>query len=321
MSSAITLPMGHPIGAACDLANMQHRRTSGRIRARTDSFLHYPLFMAARLASRRVSAISLARIEAALPERDMAIVRDIATWRLMSAGQIQRVHFPDSRHASAHTAQRTCRRVLERLTEQRIIARLKRRIGGVRQGSTGFIYALGPVGHRLLHRSSPRPRFREPGEWFVDHTVAVSELAVNLRVAYMHGGIESLRLEAEPTCWRSLAAYGREVLRPDAYAVVGIGGDELHSFVEVDRGSESLPRLLRKCDQYAAYYQSGVEQARSGVFPQVVWLMDDDARIAKLTAAIEKRSDLPTPLFVVASDSEALRILSGNERTNEKEVQ
>ena len=57
---------------------------------------------------------------------------------------------------------------------------------------------------------------------------------------------------------------------------LGSGEYELRWFIEVDRGSESLPVIVRKCRLYADYYQSGREQANGGgVFPRVCWIVPD----------------------------------------------
>ena len=50
--------------------------------------------------------------------------------------------------------------------------------------------------------------------------------------------------------------------------MLGVGEYELRWFIEVDRTSESLPVIVRKCRLYADYYQSGQEQAAQAVsFP------------------------------------------------------
>ena len=69
---------------------------------------------------------------------------------------------------------------------------------------------------------------------------------------------------------------GRRLLRPDAFLALGVGDYEWRWFCEIDRGSESVPVILRKCHLYADYYQSGQEQAKhGGVFPTVCWIVPD----------------------------------------------
>ena len=66
---------------------------------------------------------------------------------------------------------------------------------------------------------------------------------------------------------------------PMRSSCLGVGEYELRWFIEVDRASESVPVVVRKCRLYADYYQSGKEQASSGgVFPRVCWIVPDETR-------------------------------------------
>jgi len=109
--------------------------------------------------------------------------------RLMSARQIQAIHFPDAEHGNEQAATRARQRVLARLTQERLLIRLDRRVGGVRAGSAGFVLALGPVGQRIL-AGGGRRRSYEPTLRFFDHTLAVAQLVDRARRA---------RKEAAPT--------------------------------------------------------------------------------------------------------------------------
>jgi hypothetical protein len=109
---------------------------------------------------------------------------------------------------------------------------------------------------------------------------------------------------------------GRRWLRPDAFVVLGSGGYELRWFIEVDRSSESLPVIVRKCRLYADYYQSGKEQASGGgVFPRVCWIVPDETRAERLREAIARDRRLPERLFVVTTTAQAVTTLSSLETT------
>ena len=260
----------------------------------------------------RLGSTQLTRLRDDLSDRDLAIVGQVSELRLMTARQIETLHFGEERHASRVTATRTCRRVLERLVENRLLIRLHRRIGGLRAGSAGYIYALGPVGQRVLELDGPRRRFREPTTLFVDHTLAIGQLVVGLTVAAQQGVCDLLAAEAEPTCWRPFAAVGgRQVLRPDLYVALGVGSYEHRFFVEIDRGTESLPVVLRKCRVYDAYYRSGTEQAKHGVFPRACWVVPDEQRAARLRQAIDSSRDLTDRLFTVTVSDDAVGLLTG----------
>jgi hypothetical protein len=102
--------------------------------------------------------------------------------------------------------------------------------------------------------------------------------------------------------------------------VLGVGEYELRWFIEIDRASESLPVVVRKCRLYGEYYQSGKEQAaHCGVFPRVCWIVPDERRAEQMRSAIARDKQLPRQLFVVTTDEQALATLTARV-DNRKEV-
>ncbi len=263
------------------------------------------------MSGRRFGRVSVRDLRARLAERDLAVVSQVAELRLMNGRQIEAVHFPHEPDASAETAARHCRRVLARLVRDRLLVRLARQVGGVRAGSGSFLYALGPVGQRLLQdEQRARPRRYEPSAAFVEHQLAVSQLVVDLTLAARRGKLELLAVQGEPACWRALPAVGRLVLRPDLFLAVGAAELEYRWFVEVDRGTHHLPAVRRKARLYESYYRSGVEQATHGVFPRVLWITPDTTRTTRLrqTLAAGEFSD---GLLLVTTNDAALAALAG----------
>jgi hypothetical protein len=259
------------------------------------------------MRSERVGSRGLAGLREELGDRGTSVVLQVGSLRLMSGAQIATVHFQANNHVSRAAAARACSRELARLTKDRLLVRLGRRIGGIRAGSSSYIYALGPVGHRLLALNGPRPRFREPSALFVDHTLAVSQLVVDLTLAVRMGRCEILAVQAEPTCWRTFSGVGgRLVLRPDLFVALGIGEFEVQKFVEIDRGTEHLPALLRKCQVYESFYRSGTQQRASGVFPRVCWIVPDETRAERLAEALKQNQHLTRGLFLVTTSMKAI---------------
>lgn len=255
----------------------------------------------------------LERLRSELSGRDHAIIRQVADLRLMCARQIERVHFAAEEHHSANSAARCCRRVLERLVRDRLLIRLERRIGGVRAGSASFVYAIGPVGQRVLDRHEPRSRFREPSTTFALHTLAISQLVTDLTVRSRRGQLDILQLQPEPACWRS-ATTGlgvQTVLRSDLFVAIGVGDYEHRWFIEMDLGTEHLPTLLRKALAYETYYRSGAEQAAHDVFPRVLWIMHTADRAERLAAAIQRDSRQTSALFTITTNDKAINELTG----------
>jgi hypothetical protein len=126
------------------------------------------------------------------------------------------------------------------------------------------------------------------GQLFVAHTLAISELYVRLREAEQVGRLELLRFDAEPDAWHR-SAIG--VVKPDAYAVVLAGRFEDHFWLEVDRGTESLPTLRRKLQSYVEVALSG-DTGPDGVLPRVVVTVETAERLHAVAALLRS---LPAP--------------------------
>lgn len=263
------------------------------------------------MSVQRLGGVGLAALRERSSDRDLEVVAHVAALRLMSAHQIEAVHFPPERYATTETAARCCRRALLRLVRDRLLVRAGRRLGGVRAGSSSFLYLLGPVGQRLLDGNDPRRRLREPSERFIDHTLAVSQLVVDLIIAARAGTFELLGWQSEPASWRPLPGLGpRSLLRPDLFVALGVGEYEFRWLIEVDRDTAHLPAVMQKCRLYERYYRAGVEQAEHGVFPRVIWIAPDVGRVTRLRDAIGRDRHLTSGLFVVATDKQALGVLA-----------
>jgi Replication-relaxation len=264
--------------------------------------------------SRRLSRDELQALGDRLSPRERNLIETVASLKLVSHAQAA-VLLDLGEGASAA---RIVRRRLQRLTDLRLLARLERRIGGVRAGSAGYVYYLGPAGQRLIAywqgRGLTRGRFRsEPGSRYVRHRLAVSELYVQLAQAASHGRLELLHFEAEPDCWRAYTDGfgGRTLLKPDAYLRLGLGAYEDSFFVEVDLGSESTTVIARKLRAYLAYFQTGVEQTERGVFPRVLLLTNSRQRAAGLVDVCARLPAESWQLFTVARLERAVEVISG----------
>lgn len=234
------------------------------------------------------------RLRGSLSERDLAVIRSVHEHRFLIASQIEALHFAD--HATADAGARICRRVLARLATERLLTRLHRRVGGVRAGSASFVYALGPIGRRLLGEER---RLTEPSPLFLDHTLAVAEAHIELVRAERAGRLELVEVEVEPACWRRYTGPGgaTEVLRPDLYVITRHGEFEDCWFVEIDRGTESPAAIGRKCRAYQASWGTGREQEQHGAFPRVLWVAPDEPRARRIEKVIRGARNLKRELF------------------------
>lgn len=227
------------------------------------------------------------RVVGELSERDQQLLRDVGDLRLVSGSQLQRLAFGNS-STQSHNA-RIARRTLQRLTDLGLLQRLQRRVGGIRGGSSSFVYALTSSGARAIGRQVGRGQAQEPSLTFLTHQLAVAEVVVELREACGSGHLEGLRIETEPRCWRSLDDGRGSALKPDLFFVAALPAEEVLAFVEVDNGTEHAAALARKTALYAAYYARGREQRTEGVFPEVLWLSTSERRRTQLRAACDRQ--------------------------------
>lgn len=258
----------------------------------------------------RVTASRAARLDRELTGRERAVLSTLARVKVATAVQLQRLHFD-----RAPSADRQCRRLLARMTEQRLVARLGRSVGGVRAGSSGWVYALDAAGQRLVSdRRRPRRPY-VPGPLFLRHALAVSELFVRLVEAERRGEVEIVRFAAEPECWRHFTGPGGApgVLKPDAYLRLALPGFEDSWFVEVDLGTEAPSTLDRKFDAHRRYWLSGRE-AKHGVHPCVLWLMPDERRYSVVVDAAGRQPAESWKLHRTALYEDAMAVFTGRPR-------
>ncbi|WP_374210131.1 replication-relaxation family protein [Frankia sp. AgW1.1] len=161
-------PVGRPIGSSGTASTGAPEAGNLAPAAAT----HTPLASVVA-SSPRLTAAALAGLAARLDERDRAILRTLATFRLARGGQLRRLHLPA-------VDPRSARRTLARLQDLQLIARLERQIGGKRAGSDGSLYQLTSAGMRLARPGSPARSPWSVSTRFQDHILAVTELYVGL---------------------------------------------------------------------------------------------------------------------------------------------
>ena len=268
--------------------------------------------------TRRTTINRMLRLGSELGPREREIIEVVEKVRLATHAQLASL-LPVSDGSSGDSAARSARRMLARLTELGVLARLERRVGGVRAGSAGYVYYLGPVGQRLIAhwngRGFIRGRVRpEPGGRYVRHRLAVSEIYFRTREAAAAGDLDLMTFEIEPDSWRTyLDGFGGTVtLKPDAFVRLGVGAYEDRFFLEVDLGTESRTVLAKKVRAYLAYFQSGAEQAKFDVFPRVLLLSNSDERRGALVDICERLPAEHWSLFAIGALDEAIEVMGGH---------
>ena len=237
---------------------------------------------------RRITQKQLNQVGASLSQADFELLKLVWRFRLMSGEQIQRLNYGRSESQA-----RAARRQLLRLSKVDVLERLDRRVGGVRSGSSGYIYAVGLLGQKLLDRDRRARRHKEVGWPFLRHTLAISESYVQLHERYDGtAGFALSAFDPEPHAWREqTSAFGEQMhLRPDAFAVLDdeTAGRRQYWFIEVDLGTESSTVLKKKMRQYVSWYETGFEQDALGAFPRVHWHASNEQRRQQLQQLAEE---------------------------------
>ena len=252
-----------------------------------------------------------------LTDRDYELLRNVEKFRLLSTKHIARLHF-NPIHPTPTASARACIRTLSRLRDALVLKALERRIGGARAGSVGFVWYVGPAGERILQSLDPpvisgRRNYREPSRHFVEHTLAISELAVRTIAAGRQGYLEVLKVQAEPASWQqSFSRFGTALtLKPDLRLVIASDDYEHHWFIEVDMASEHMPVIMRQCAAYEAFRAAGRYQATHGLFPVVLWVVPGSARAEAIRAAVAATTGLDPALFRVCTTGEYLGVVAG----------
>jgi hypothetical protein len=244
-----------------------------------------------------------------LTQRDQHIVIDLARMRLLTGAQIERLRFCDLYGRSRSVVRW---RVLKRLADWRVLLPLPRRVGGP-AGSAVTTYTLDTAGLALLpllaRDSDDQPSLRRPGtpgERFLRHVLAVSELYVKLVEATRNSTTQLVDFRAEPAAWMPNGLGGW--LKPDAYLMLATDDIEDCWAVEVDKATEHLPTLKRKVQAYLDFHQRG-QLGPHGVMPRVLITVPDTKRQEAVAAMLNQ---LPSPaniLLHVITEEHAPRYL------------
>jgi hypothetical protein len=254
--------------------------------------------------------VRLAALRERLTADDEVVLRALATVHLATTGQLQRLTCDrqPARTAEIVTAQR-----LRRLRQLGLTTAFLRRPSDRRPGRPGYLHALSIDGRVLadgryaIGGERPRRTWR-PGEQFVAHRLAITELYTRLTEQGRAGGPRVREFQAEPDSWRSHTGPDGErlVIRPDALVRLEQAGLETSWFCEIDRGTEPARTLAGKCQEYRTYELSGVEQRRHGVFPGVAFIVLDGPRRRLVERVIARQPEAARLLFMVATEDEAV---------------
>jgi hypothetical protein len=159
-------------------------------------------------------------------------------------------------------------------------------------------------------------RLSAPGDRYINHTLAVGELYVQLVAAERAARADLLAFDFEPGCWAQFpGAWGVTLtLKPDAHIELGIGDYDYSWLIEIDMATESLPTIERKARRHLDYHRSGTAQRTKGVAPRVLWITPDHKRETAIETVLRRLPDEASRLFAVTTAPDAVSFLTNEVR-------
>jgi hypothetical protein len=240
-----------------------------------------------------------------LSSRDWDIISTLHRIRLATGPQLERLHFNNLTTPRSRSIMRW--RVLKQLTDLRALTTLKPRIGGSWGGSAKLSYALDSAGQRLARMRAMsesggtrvrRPRL--PGDHFVAHTLAVTELYVTLVERSRLGQfvLEDFQVEGAAYWPDGLGGW----IKDDALIKLRRGSVTDYWWYEADLpryerdiANESLPTIQRKLLVYLDFVDRG-QLGPDGIVPRILFGVPTDRRQAAIQTLIR---DLRAPAHVL----------------------
>jgi hypothetical protein len=262
----------------------------------------------------RVKMPYIEQLAERLSTRDQSIISTVHRLRLASGTQLERLHFYElsGRSRSVKRGQ-----VLKRLVNAGVLMPLPRRIGTAQGGSARQKYTLDSAGQHLArlqaNHEAPRTlvrRPRPPSGRFAKHTLAVSELYVELMERSREGGFKVVDFLVEGAAYWPDGLGGW--LKPDAFVQLERGTMTHYWWYEADMGTEDLLTTIpKKLMAYLNFVQRG-QLGPDDVMPRVLIGVSDRKRQDEIQAVVEALPDPASALFGVAELVEAVKVMAGD---------
>lgn len=182
-----------------------------------------------------------------LTDRDRTVLRSVERFRVLTTPQLARLLFDSHKRASARLLDLRAMRLLDRFRPYR-----------EGWGSHPWHWVLGPMGAAFLAgergEDADKARRRWRGEYTLaysnsqrlGHLVGINEFHVCLAAHARRHEARLLDWLTEPEC----AAWTDGIVRPDGWGMWQEDGEPVEFFLEYDRGTETLRRLVDKLEGY-----------------------------------------------------------------------
>ena len=214
-----------------------------------------------------------------LTSRDVRIILEVYTHRVLSAPQIEALFFPSPKLRGCITS---CQRRLQLLFHHGFLCRIDLPIK-LGEGRAPYVYALDERGADLIATKRDIDRadvawnskHNQLGHQFVEHTLAVNDfrIAINLLSDAGHYSVKSWIGESDfrTVAMKDRVPYrmrGARVVRnyPDGYFRLSVPGvkRDAHFFLEVDQGTMSNANWREKVQAYHEFRLRGLSETHFG---------------------------------------------------------
>lgn len=205
-----------------------------------------------------------------LTDRDRALVRLVARHRVLTTPQLARLFFDPHKRASARLNDLLALRVLDRFRPHRDA-----------WGAHPWHWVLGPLGAGVLAAERDDDPDRASRRWRgervlayatgqrIGHLVGTNEVFVSLAEhCRRNEGARLVEWLTESEC----AQWSRGIVRPDGLGVWEEGGRSAEFFLEYDRGTETLGRVVRKLRDYEKF------ESERGASSWVLFMFESERR-------------------------------------------
>lgn len=262
------------------------------------------------MSGARLTTAQLRQLAAELPDRYTAPLLHLSRARVLSGGQLDRLLQQPG--TTPTTAGRARQRAMTHLCQLGLAATLERRIGGMRAGSAGYMHVLTAAGHKLaalLTGQQPPRRIRHsraPGPMFIAHARDIAEIYVQLIEKSRSGGFRVAAFITEPDSWWQESGI---ILRHNAYTRLATPTYRDCWWLEIDRDTESTPRLREKLRDYTDHANSG-GTGPDGVPPRVLFTTPTPRRCALISDLITGLPPPPDELFTICEHTQAVHHLT-----------
>lgn len=241
--------------------------------------------------SPRSRATAAPGIRVRLSPREHVVVEAVAQLGQLTARQIGTLAFAGLKSATP------LKRTLKRLTDRRVLARLKLRIvGGCGGGSSTYVYQLGRQGGRLLGLPREYPRYTTVD----DHMLDTAQCLIRLKQLQHAGRLTVLDYQGEDAAYREVSGVK---LTPDLYVQLQLtaSGHCLTRWLEIDRATERAPQIADKCWRYWQAYRQWDNDLHGPVFPRVLFVVPDEKRERDIGRVIAKQPAEAWAIFQVCT--------------------